>query len=276
MSLKEMLRTARTIGRIRVRPAEGFGAITLPLAAYYRGDPEKERRRAEFYAQCAFHFGFTGWTRTQPAEVLGKPGRDGTRELIEKYGHHAIASFRNNMAHPVEFFEASPRLLQDKRARAKGKKEEHLAGAERRRVRLARWWHEIKLGSQITPLGAVDAGAVGGGGGFGPRTPADHAVDCIRKVVEIEALMPARILSTLNACLFEGRFVFDLPKKKERETVLDQIRLGLDFVALGKREITDEELVETWPEVAVFRYEQQQRAEASRRRRLRRLQRDAK
>lgn len=274
MALKDLMAKARSAGAERARPADGFGPITLPLAAYYRGDPDRERRRAEFYARCAVAFGFAAWRpRAAGPKIDSRPGRDGQRQLIEKYGHLAIASFRNNMAHPVEFFEASPRVLQESKRRARGRKIEQIIGAANRRIRLARWWHEQKLGSQITPMKGVDPEAIGGGG-FGPRTPTDHAVDCIATVIQIERAMPTTIRRALNACLFEGRFVFDLPDQEDRETVLDQIRMGLDLVAFGKREISDEELVEIWPEILDLRIDEEQRREASRRRRLRRLKRE--
>lgn len=181
-------------------------------------------------------------------------GRDGRNEQIEKYGHDAIASFRDIMSHPLEYLEAAPGLLRDTSANYPGMAGamDHAMDAGKRRVRLARTYYDLRMGAEITPLASVDFGNVGGGG-FGPRNPSDHAIDCIKRLNQIHRDMPEGVRSDMDQVFWHGQFLFNVPSKVARETVLTNLKIGLDIMALETSEMPIQEFRFRWPDVPLIR-----------------------
>jgi len=186
---------------------------------------------------------------TKPA----KEGRDGQVQILEKYGNQHIHSFRNAGAAPLELFEAmsmGASLLNDPiDGSVEHVKKQFAIDAGVRRTRVARIYSQAKEGGQITPMASVDLERTGGG--FGPRSPADYRVDCLKMVVAMERFMPSHIRQAMEDCFLHGRFIFDVPSKQARDIVLESIRCGLDMVAVERSEMALDEFRQRWPGVPI-------------------------
>jgi hypothetical protein len=189
-------------------------------------------------------------------EYASKPaveGREGQAQIIEKYGNRAIASYRNAGVAPLEFFEAmsmGASLLNDPVGEDPTATQKQFAiDAGIRRTRVARVYSEMKEGSQITPMASVDLERTGGA--FGPRSPADHKIDCLKLIVAWERFMPAQVKAAMEAAFLHGRFIFDVPSKRARELVMENIRCGLDIVAVERAEMRLDEFRQRWKGVPI-------------------------
>lgn len=182
-----------------------------------------------------------------------KEGRDGQAQILEKYGNQHIHSFRNAGAAPLELFEAmsmGASLLNDPIDGSVEHVKKQLAiDAGVRRTRVARIYAQTKEGGQITPMASVDLERTGGG--FGPRSPADYRIDCLKIVIAMEHFMPSHIQRAMEDCFLHGKFIFDVPSKTAREMVLENIRCGLDIVAVERLEMALDEFRQRWPGVPI-------------------------
>lgn len=226
--------------------------IVISMRGQYGKDPDIEQRRAKFYYWCAQVFEFENWHRPRREEEQNLSiGCDGRGNSREKYGHTALASFRNNKSHPLEYFEGSQSLLSDRMPQGwRSKPVPMSSDAHNRRVRLARVYYDLKMGAQVTPLASVDFGGTGGGG-FGPRSPNDHAIDCMKFLKYIHMGLPKVTRRIMEDVFYHGLFIFDVPNKKKKHSILEHLRLGLDVVAIEMRELNYKDFRARWPEMAV-------------------------
>jgi hypothetical protein len=179
-----------------------------------------------------------------------KEGRDGRAPVLERTGHFGAMVYRDAGCAPLEYLEsrAGESLLRD----PPGWGPAFLAGdAVKRRARAARTYAEAKEGSQITPMASVDLGGAGGGG-FGPRSPGDYKIDCMKTVIRLERRMPKDVARDMEDVFLHLKFIFDVPSKQAREIVMERIRLGLDLAALETGDLTIPDFMARWPRISVL------------------------
>lgn len=184
-------------------------------------------------------------------------GRDGQMRIIEKYGNDAIASFRNNAAGVVEFFESQKpgsRMLNDPvRKNAKAAYEQAAVEAGHRRLAMAREYRDIKedAASDLAAMRSPDWEYIGAPG-FRSKEPTDRAIRARKIVVNIERVIPKHVQNRLEQCLIREEYQFDVPNKKQRESILDELRQGLDIVAVELNQMTFVEFRERWPALSIY------------------------
>ncbi|MBO6511877.1 MAG: hypothetical protein JJ979_25910 [Roseibium sp.] len=187
----------------------------------YCKDEEQERARQEFYANCAYHFGFENWRVYfhQMKEILPRDnagatvgGRDGRPSKRVRYGERAKLMEREVNSAPFEWLDQ------------RGIIDEVQADAGHR----ARADFE---GSQVSALKSVAFGDAGGGG-FGLRPISDYCIDCQRAVDGLRRGMPPASMKLLEDLLFHDRWLWDGLKAKERKPVYEEIKVALDYAGL--------------------------------------------
>lgn len=184
----------------------------------FRGE-EFERKRREFYANCAYHFNFENWRiyfhryqkldRDEKGETVG--GRDGRPAKKLRYGPREKIMERDINAAAFEWLDGR-NLLDDVQ----------LTAGYRARADME--------GAQVSTVKSVDFEA--SGGGFGSRLVADYTIDCMRYVERLKASMPPSRFRVLEELLLHDRWFWDGLKGKERRDVYDRIRLSLDYAAM--------------------------------------------
>lgn len=154
------------------------------------------------------------------------------------------------LIYSVEFFESNTRLNSsiphtfdgDGRKVAVTDRQRDLSNDDgKMRREWARRFRDIVDGSQITPLRSPDFGGLAGGS-FGSKTPPDHAIDCGRKVGEIQQRIPALMFKLLTVVFIEDKFVWE----KDKAAFLE-IRMALDYVGWCLGELKEEDLARRWP-----------------------------
>jgi hypothetical protein len=184
----------------------------------FRGE-EFERKRREFYANCAYHFNFENWRiyfhryqkldRDEKGETVG--GRDGRPAKRLRYGPKEKIMERDINAGALEWMDGR-NLLDDVQITAGYRARADMEGA------------------QVSTLKSADLEA--SGGGFGTRLVADYTIDCMRYVERLKASMPPSRFRVLEELLLHDRWLWDGLKGKERRDVYDRIRLALDYAAV--------------------------------------------
>lgn len=201
------------------------GAVYLPslfkpiYSNPYQRDEDFERRRREFYANCAYHFEFENWRiyfhryekldRDEKGETVG--GRDGRPAKKLRYGPREKIMERDINAGALEWLDGR-NLLDDVQITAGYRARADMEGA------------------QVSTLKSADLEA--SGGGFGTRLVADYTIDCMRYVERLKASMPPSRFRVLEELLLQDRWLWDGMKGKERRAVYDRIRLSLDYAAM--------------------------------------------
>lgn len=249
MSLADMVAQSRKLNSgDRSRDFSNRGSITLPMSAYYGMNPDRQKRRDAFYYNCAMIFEFDGWNKKPIKKVkapISAPGRDGAVSMVERYGHYCMATFRDNMAHPVEFFESSS-LLEDETDKSDLEKIKNAAkDAGNRRTRLARTYFEVRIGAEVSGLSSANMDGMPTGKG-GSITPSDFKVDCMRRISKWEIQMPPIVKIEMDQVLYQGKFNFLNDSKRLTQVYLDRIRIGLDIIANIERELSYEDLLARW------------------------------
>lgn len=258
MGLRELFRKSGAIaGQGRKRPAEGFGPVTLPLAAYYRRSDEFEARRREFYTSMARVYGFEGW---KPAPTRYRPpaepaGRNGSRSRRERYGDPALAQFRDPNIDAAHALRWKPELLNSEIAppATDTKCDDAFYEGEVRRRALDDL-DRLFFGAELSPLRSVDLEAVPSGG-FGPRIVSDYKLDCQRAIQDMRNEIPPAAMALIERVVVRGEFIWEVPSKKARIILLQELRMALDFAAWslgldgkGRPEMTKDDLRRRWPE----------------------------
>lgn len=246
MSLDSILAGAAEIRQGKHKPS-GQPAV-VPLAGFYRRDDDTERQRCRMYHDLALIFEFEGWRIRRP-EMPQKiePGRDSRGAALAHYGDSRRATFRDNNSHPLEWLEGNMKLLRDPVAGRETEQQmmaAHDSGV--RRARIARDYHETKIGGEASGLKSVDLERVSGAG-FGPGSISDHQITCMQKVSEWESTMPTAVRRTMQVVLYEGRFSFLPLGTPDSDLVLRQIRLGLDIIAECNGDLPRSEFLSLWP-----------------------------
>lgn len=111
-------------------------------------------------------------------------------------------------------------------------------GAMRRQW--ARRFRDLVEESQITPLRSPDFGGVSGGS-FGSKTPADHAIECGKKVGEIQQKIHPQLFKLLTDVFVEDKFVWE-----KNKAAIPEIRMALDFVGWCFGDISAEDVARRW------------------------------
>ena len=229
--------------------------IVLPLAAYYRGEPEHEKARASFYADCARVFGFEGWSmdRSEYQAPTGKTARD--KLDVERYGDGARDLKRNNTSDAMTWLINAGHMNSRIEGLRTDQKLEIAWSEGRTRIITADAIAIIFEKAEITPLRSPDPEAIGGGG-FGPRKISIATIVAQMERGDLRADMPPALMSLLERIILANEFAWEYAKtKSDRESVFQSIRLALDFAdwSMARREsvVSGEkaraELVERWP-----------------------------
>lgn len=186
-----------------------------------------------------------------------KEGRDGRAPVLERTGHFGAIVYRDAGCAPLEYLEskAGAPLLGDPKDKLPPIPNVPASvlnqAAIARRASVARIYAMAKEGAQITPMASVDLGGAGGGG-FGPRSPADYKMDCMKQVIQMERRMPADVLRDMEDVFLRLQFIFDVPSRTARELVMERIRLGLDLAALETGNMKIPDFVERWPQLRLL------------------------
>lgn len=161
------------------------GPLVLPMAAYYAGEPEREARRAEFYAHCALAFGFRGWIFDNPtvqmAVGVGYGGKGHSVRVIDQEQAAAI----NILAAPFEWLMAT------------GKIESRLdtPGAGLLRYTAGLRYRDDMEGAGVGIRAQSYEGA--SGGGQPNRPPSDFRMDCIASIAELRGIPDYKVLEAV-------------------------------------------------------------------------------
>lgn len=251
MNLQDLMKKSRAVGKRRVRPPEGFGPITLPLSQYRRGDAF-EIRRIRFYKEIAAAMGFEGWGK--PDAVPSEPGRDGQESVRRRLGHLTITTSKAYGLSPLEFLESmkpAAQFLNDPFPDGSSApiREVSIDTGERR-IDMARRYSDLKEGAMISPMASVNWES-SGGTGYGPRSPGEHKTACIRDVIMMERYMPKWIIADMEACFVHHAFIFDVPSRVARESVLENLRCGLDIISVWYGFLDVADFKTRWPGIAI-------------------------
>lgn len=190
---------------LHVLHATRRGPIVLPMSAYYAREPEHEARRAEFYAHCAFVFGFHGWLLDNPtvkmAVEIGFGGRGRNIRLIDQ---DQVAPI-NVMAAPFEWLVATDKIESTLDSPGTG---------------LVRYTAGLRYRDDMEGAGlGLRAQSYEGasGGGQPNRPPSDFRMDCIGTIADLRKIEDYAVLEAvvwrdewiwrqkLNRSLPEGR-----------------------------------------------------------------------
>jgi hypothetical protein len=161
------------------------GPIVLPMAAHYGGEPDREARRAEFYAHCALAFGFRGWILDNPTvQMAVNIGYGGQGRSIRVIDQEQVAPI-DIMAAPFEWLFAT------------GKMESKL---DTPGTGLLRYTAGIRYRDDMEGAGlGLRAQSYEGasGGGQPNRPPSDFRMDCIRAIAELRAIRDYKVLEAV-------------------------------------------------------------------------------
>lgn len=204
------------------------------MAAYYRQEPDQERRRAEFYAHMARVFEWDDWLleRQFVAVRNGVSGRDGRPATVEFIDRHTRAIAINSSAAPLEWLASVGEL--------EGRNE--AAGTGTVRLNAGLRLREEIVGAEISALKSQNLQSSGGGGQGRPVS--DYKLDCIHSITMVQERVPAKLYAVLVELVYRDRWLWEGMSKKRRRRMIERIRRGLDKVAvcygyMSMREVTD-------------------------------------
>lgn len=211
------------------------GLAALPLAAYYRREPEFEWKRNRFYEV----FDREMQRKPAPKKLDREPGFDGKRAVKKENSRKkGMGSIQNMAASPVEYF-ASTNILSDKKG----------DDAAQRRYESARAVSDAIEGLSSGGLQSTDFLNSEVHGAFGPKTVSDHAIDCGKRIRHWKKDMPGNVWKILEQTLGESQFLFigkERSNKKNQEA-RELIKLGLDIVSYENAQLYKTSLLGRWP-----------------------------
>lgn len=188
------------------------GPLVLPLNATYGREPDQEARRARFYADCAWVFGFDGWRLNyddKPRKGEKEPGfGERTREIRQLDVDASI----NLASAPLEWLAA------------KGKLETHADAEGQRMVRyaVACKIRDVCQGADYAGLKGQAYDGGGGGGSGGGRPVTDHMVDCLKIISDVRASMSPSLYLLLVTVVCQDEWVWERVKPSKKRQALSK------------------------------------------------------
>ena len=209
------------------------GAPVVPLAGFYRREGEFEAARSRFYSDCARVFGFDGW---QFATV--------DPHVQYRAPYQVVRNQCIGLDNPVDIKVTTPFewMLVNHKMGAKTKQVDSL------QVQIADLYRRDLAMRAISPMKAVDPGAVGGGSS-GPATIPDHRLDAMCSLGKLKDAMMPHLYKMLEEVLYFDVFVWEGRPEASHKAVFRTFMCALDCAGVHYGLLTQAELRRTWPGV---------------------------
>lgn len=216
--MNKILRALGEAGQMRrtKRAAGGTPRTALPLAAYYRGDPDQERARQEFYMAMARFYGFENWWQpVRRSAVAATAGRDG-RGLDVLASRKSVLLVDSNAA-PFEWLVFGPWLNDDQMCTA-------IASI---RTTAGLTFRSEREKSQLSPLRSPDLDAVPGGAS-GARPLAMTWLEAVSSISRLKHTLSDRAFLLLERVVYQDEWLFRGPDQVHQGKSRAYVRKALD------------------------------------------------
>lgn len=237
---------------------------------------ESERRRHEFYMQCAWVGLAESWgtpeeLRERSAEITHErtlaqvlrdaterrqlrdngPGRDG--RPMDKRLTKGRAAWRDWNCDPFEWLLQHGKLREEVRADRGDRREDVMARQNQARSEAGTWFREIHAKAAIAPVRCASLETMGVGGG-GEMSADELRIDAITKIDRLRRSMPRESYDALDRLIVGEVWLWRDLKGSEREQnkrrgqIFDDIRRALDYVSLHRFLISAAAFRARWPD----------------------------